>query len=62
VEWDDTKENWMSHTKMTSSAMGDGFCSKLAFSFLCVFFCAFYTLMNNDVTPTNAQYLLKMMY
>ena len=29
---------------------------------LYVFFRAFYTLMNNDVTPTNAQYLLNMMY
>jgi hypothetical protein len=31
-------------------------------NFLYVFFCAFYTLMNNYVTPTNAQYLLNMMY
>jgi hypothetical protein len=30
--------------------------------FLHVFFRAFYTLMNNNVTQTNAQYLLNMMY
>jgi hypothetical protein len=34
---------------------------KLTDIFICVFG-AFYTLMNNDVTPKNAQYLLKIMY
>ena len=33
-----------------------------ALTFLHVFSRAFYTLMNNNVKPTNAQYLLKMMY
>ena len=30
--------------------------------FICVFLRAFYTLVNDNVFPTNAQYLLDVMY
>jgi hypothetical protein len=35
-------------------------CECIVPRFLYVFFRAFYTLMNNDVTPRNAQYLLNI--
>ena len=35
-------------------------CEGIVPRFLYVFFLAFYTLIKNDVTPTNAQYLLNI--